>query len=137
MAMTLLAIVSGAWLPQRLSTTVLPNARRPRTGSTGEGAQVAAVYETFNSSGWEALKSWLLHTKAFVVCAQEHHLLVHRIAGARAWCAANGWLAIFGPAIVTDRNGTSGGTAVIVRDTLSLLEAKEFGDPDHIGRLLA
>eukprot|EP00971_Amphidinium_carterae_P329812 6462508-Amphidinium_carterae.2 len=73
---------------------------------------------TCNSTSWTSaqaqIEAWMsAEWRPHVILLQEHHLQAARCEGATAWCHGQGYLSHFSPAVVTDKAGTSGGTAVL------------------------
>ena len=87
------------------------------------------LFETINSSSWTSAKPWLVKSPAHIILVQEHHLASEAsIEEASAWSRRHGWLARITPALVTPEGGTSGGTAILVRDWLGCCDVTKGPD---------
>ena len=77
--------------------------------------------ETFNGTGWPALKAWLARSKAAVICAQETKLRKEAIPYASKWALARGWKSLWTQAAPGERDQDArGGSALFVRDAYGL-----------------
>ena len=73
---------------------------------------------TFNGTSWGTAKAYLTAAPAriLVLLVQEHHLVGQAAAEASAWARSHGWKSLFTDAVSTEAGGTSGGTAIFVRE---------------------
>ena len=74
-----------------------------------------------NATSWESMKTYLLTTKANVVCGVEMHTLGERTAEASQWAKRNGWKSVWEDATPGAAAQVSvGGVAIFVRSHLGL-----------------
>jgi exonuclease III len=76
---------------------------------------------TANTSSWSTAQLFLAQTTAHVVCVQEHKLHgQEKIDEAYAWAAKLGWTSIWSQAVMTEKDGYSGGVAIFARNGVGL-----------------
>lgn len=110
---------------------VLADARAQDTAAAAAAAddgQFALEVVTANTTGWGPLKRYLGRTTAHVVLAQEHRLRGERVDEASEWARRQGWKSLWADAAKGDGDGTRGGVAIFVRDSLGL-RPPPWGDP--------
>ena len=75
-----------------------------------------------NGSCWQTAKSVIEQTKAHLVAIQETKLAEDaQIDAASHWCIKNGWQSFWGRAVKTDKEGSSSGVAVLIRQGLGAI----------------
>ena len=86
---------------------------------------------TANTTCWNSAKKFLEKEKAGVVLIQEHRMCTEeKIAEADQWCRKHGWQAVWSKARESVAGGeASGGTAVLAREYLGLVDAHELVTP--------
>ena len=92
---------------------------------------------SININSWKTFKSRLHELQAHVVLLQEHHLRQADISAASQWSMARHWKSLWTAAASTDKGGTSGGTAILVRRDLGLAEVATTACPCSHRILLA
>ena len=76
-----------------------------------------------NTTSWGTAKEFLLNTDAHVVLVQEHKLKEDDIPAASEWADYHGWSAVWQPATVGSRGGSSAGVAIFARRGIDLRKA--------------
>ncbi len=80
------------------------------------------IFWTLNANSWGSVQKLIEQgqfDQAHVLCIQEPHLFSESsITSAVQWMLSRGWLATFQPALLLESGGSTGGTAVAVRDGL-------------------
>jgi len=99
------------------------------------GDAIALKVTTANGTTWGSVLEYLTVTTSHVVCVQEHKLLAHQINAANAAANALGWQAVWQPAMLTEKEGASGGVAILVKSMIGITEMKIA--TDHTSRLVA
>jgi len=102
------------------------------------------IFESCNGTSWTAIRERLLYSRADVILAQEHRLLMDDINDKSSQVRDLGWKAIWAPALATDDSGdrrsTTGGVAIFARKYLGLTHLEEDGvkiQPLEEARLVA
>ena len=83
------------------------------------------MFETTNCTAWSSMKERLLETSAHVVMGQELKILDHDVVEAARWAHAHGWKSAITPALRTEREGVSSGTAIFARKAVGMEQVIE------------
>ena len=83
------------------------------------------MFETTNCTAWSSMKERLLETSAHVVMGQELKILDHDVVEAARWAHTHGWKSAITPALRTEREGVSSGTAIFARKAIGMEQVIE------------
>ncbi len=99
-----------------------PGVLEPTTDSQQQEVRDTLEFWTVNANSWGSVQKLIEQGQfdtAQVLCIQETHLVSEAsITSAVQWMLTRGWLTTFQPALLLDTGGSTGGTAVAVRDGL-------------------
>ena len=94
--------------------------------SEGSGNDYPILCDIVNATSIGPAKAFLLGTPASVVCLQEHHVPPgDAMLELQTWAHDNGWQSLWSPASLRDTGGSVGGTAILVREPLSIMRPSE------------